>query len=178
MDQMWDSFNSYSVRAEFKETVPLFALFWENILSSFCSTYRLVEIGLERYFKSSSCPSYCLQADSHQVLSNSLIDLSISIIFPPLPHQKKKPKNNENNPPPLPPPTHKKKQPTHNCNRKQKVKIQASNISWQRLTQFYRHPLLLPAIGKTLALSAQSSGCIQEQAGRVTILDSADLPWL
>lgn len=88
MDQMWDSFYSYSVRAEFKEMVPLFALFWENILSSFYSAYRLVEIGLERYFKSSSCPSYWLQADSHPVLFNSLIDLSISIIFS-LPHPPK-----------------------------------------------------------------------------------------
>lgn len=64
MDQMWDSFYSYSVCAEFKQMVPLFAVFWENILSSFCSARILVEIGLERYFKVSSCPSYRLKADS------------------------------------------------------------------------------------------------------------------
>lgn len=61
--------------------VPLFAVFWENILSSFCSAHRLVEIGLERYFKSSSCPSYCLKADSRPVLFNSMINSSITITF-------------------------------------------------------------------------------------------------
>lgn len=81
IDQMWDSFYSYSICAEFKEMVPLFALFWENILSSFCSAHRLVEIGLERYFKSSSCPSYCLKADSRPVLSNSTINSSITVTF-------------------------------------------------------------------------------------------------
>lgn len=81
MDQMWDSFYSYSICAGFKEMVTLFAVFWENILSSFCSAHRLVEIGLERYFKSSSCPSYCLKADSRPVLFNSMINSSITITF-------------------------------------------------------------------------------------------------
>lgn len=55
--------------------------FWENIFSSFCSADRFVEIGLERYFTSSSCPYSYLKADSCPVLSSSMTNSSTTVTF-------------------------------------------------------------------------------------------------